>query len=253
MELCSLHPFDETLVPAFVAGITGEVPVGAGGAWPAGAIVEGRRALDLMQVGQDRGAFALTYAFARALAAKEASYVYPGLCLTAWEARVDRGVGMLLRPPARLFIDAGLDPRLGRALPTRLDLHRGTMGGAYVPARLMEELERQLDTRLERSVRRLIEAETDGVAAMGLMLEAARYARANGLALYEAMDVVGPDGEAPGIAGARVLLADKKRWDKATRSRLEKGAKPPKPPNFLRRFMDRTTFIGGGPDLGGGG
>lgn len=253
MERCSLHPFDESSVPAYVAGIAGETAVGVGETWPAAAILEGRRALELARAGGERGTFGFTFAFARALAGREPSFAHDGLCLTAWEARVDRGVGMLLRPPARLFIDAGLEPRLARALPTRIDLHRGTMGGAYVPARLMAELERQLEARLERSVRRLIESEADGVAAMGLMLEVARYASERGLALFEAIDVVGLDADAPGIAGARVLLADKRRWDKPTRQRLEQAAKPPQKPSVLRRLMGRKPDPSNTPFSTGGG
>jgi hypothetical protein len=240
MELCSLHPFEEASVPELVAALMSDSPIGANAsAWPAGAIVEAKRALDLLVAGNERGAFGLTYAFAKGLAARTPSFAHGGVCLTAWEARVDRGIGMLMRPPARLFIDAGLEPRLGRALPIRLDLHRGMMGGAYVPARLMSELDRLLDMRLERSVRRLIEAEADGVAVMGVMIEAVTYAKVNGMALYEAMDVVGPDGDAPGIPTARVVFADKRRIDKPLRARLEQAAKPSKKPGLWTRLTNR--------------
>jgi hypothetical protein len=240
MELCSLHPFDEAAIPEFVAAITGEKVAGANtNRWSAGVVVEGRRALELLEGDIDRGAFDLTYALARGIAAQHPTFAHAGVCLTTWEARVDRGVGMLMRPPARLLGEAGFDQSLARRLPIRLDLHRGMMGGAYIPARLIDDLDRQLDARLERSVRRLIEAEADAVAVMSLMLETAAYCKAERLGLYEAMDVVTADGEAPGLPSARIVLADKRRLDKAVRERLEQAAKPPKKPGLFAKLLHR--------------
>lgn len=240
MELCSLHPFEESAVSEFVSLATGAEPLGAtSGHWPAGTVLEARHAVEQIAAGDRRGPFALTFAMARGMAARTPIFVHAGISLTTWEARVDRGIGMLMRPPARLLIDAGMDPWIAHVLPIRLDLHRGTMGGAYVPARLMEQLDRLLDARLERSVRRLVDAEADAVAVMGLMIETVAYARANHMALFEAIDVVGDDGDAPGIPTARVVLADKRRLDKALRARIEQAAKPPKKPGLWSRLTHR--------------
>ena len=213
MELCSLHPFDEAAAHEFVQRVSGNVVI----ATSAGSanINAARGAIDSIAAVRDRGRYELTYAFARELAGLQPTYFHPGVSLTTWEARVDRGIGMLMRPPSRLFIDAGLEPSFARTLPIRLDVSRGMMGGAYIPARLTGELERLLEARLERSVRRLIEAEWDGVAVLGLMLEMAAFARSNRLAVYEAIDVVSPDGIVPGIPEGRVIAADKRRLDKA--------------------------------------
>jgi hypothetical protein len=126
------------------------------------------------------------------------------------------------------------------------------MGGAYVPARLMAEFDRLLEARLERSVRRLVEAEADGVEVMGLMMETVAYARANGLALFEAMDVVSADGDAPGLPSARIVVADKRRLDKALRHRLEQAAKPPKKPGLWSRLTHRGEQAPDDPFAGTG-
>lgn len=242
MELCSLHPFEESALTEFVALASGDESLGGGsGRWPAGTVVEARHALAQMAAGDSRGPFALTYALARGLAAQTPTFAHAGLSLTTWEARVDRGIGMLMRPPARLLIDAGLEPMIARKLPIRLDLSHGTMGGAYLPARLMEQLDRQLDGRLERSVRRLVEAEADALAVMGLMVEVVAYARANGLALFEAIDVVNDYGDALGIPTAQILLADKRRLDRGVRARIEVAAKPPKKPGLWARLIHRGS------------
>jgi hypothetical protein len=239
MELCSLHPFDESLANEFVQHVAGDVLISS--STVSANVDAGRGAIDAIAAGRDRGRYELTYAFARELAGRHPTYFHPGISLTTWEARVDRGVGMLMRPPSRLFIDAGIEPRLARELPIRLDLSRGMMGGAYIPARLTGELERMLDARLERTVRRLIEAEWDGVAVLGLMLEMAAYARSHGLAVYEAIDVVSPDGSVPGVPTARVISADRRRLDTPLRDRMERAAKPPKKPSRWARLRGRAA------------
>jgi hypothetical protein len=124
-------------------------------------------------------------------------------------------------------------------MPIRLDLGAGTMGGAHVPARLVPELRRQLEERAERLVRRLIEAELDGVAVLGLLLEATAYAEARGLGLYEALDVITPEAPEADPPGAVLLLPNRKRLDPALRRRLEEAAKPPKQPGLASRLFGR--------------
>lgn len=234
MELCSLHPFDEEAVREFVTRVEST------GGGERSSIELARRALQALERGEERGQYDLTYALAQELAARHPSFSAEGFSLTAWEARVDRGVGMLMRPPSRLLIDAGLQAALARSLPIRLDLSRGMMGGAFIPARLVPDLERLLDARLERMMRRLIEAEWNGVELLGLMFEAVSYARTHRLGIYEAMDVVGPAGDVPGVPAGRVLTADTRRLDKALRRRLEAAAKPPKKPGLLARLTRRA-------------
>jgi hypothetical protein len=245
MELCSLHPFDEAYVADFVRRLAdGESSLAnLRRGEPLGDAV---RALESIRRGEERGTYELTHALGRELAARHPSFAHPGISLTSWEARVDRGAGMLMRPPSRLFIDGGLDPAPARRLPIRLELSRGMMGGAYIPARLVPDFERLLQARLERTLGRLIEAEWEGVAVLGLMIELAEYASQRGLAIYEAMDIVTGDGDVPGIPGATVLLANRKRLDKSLRQRLETAAKPPKKPGLLARLTGR----GARPEIG---
>jgi hypothetical protein len=250
MEQTSLHPLDLDVVRAYVA-----MAMGSGGLDQ----IEGLdpnwgKQLDLMATdarrraatGDERGANALSYGLAQALAAVQPSFFHPGVSLTAWEARIDRGIGMLMRPPSRLFVEAGLDVVSARTMPIRLDLSRGMMGGAFVPARLIPDLARLLEARLERTMRRLIDAEFDGVAVMGLVFEAANYARRHGVGLYEAIDVVLPDAPEAMPPGARVIVAERRRIDPDLRRRLEAAAKPPKKPGLLARMLGRGARSGNG-------
>jgi len=244
MELCSLHPFDEAVAHDFLQRVTSVALVGTTGP-TAGNQIRARRAFEEIETGGERGRFELTLALARELAEHHPTFFQAGICLTSWEARVDRGIGMLMRPPSRLMIDSGIEPAVARSLPIRLDLSRGMMGGAYIPARLVPDLERLLEARLERTVRRLIEAEWDGVEVLGFMMELAAYAGGNGLAIFEAMDVITPDGDTPGISGARVISADRRRLDKELRQRLELAAKPPKKPGLWSRLRTRGAGTNG--------
>src|SRR4051812_44010475 len=135
MELCTLHPFDECAVAEFVSTIEND------------AILTTAR--DRLARGDQRGADQLTHALAQLLARREPSFYHPGLSLTGLEARIDRGVGMLLRPPARIFVEAGFDEQLARRLPIRLDLSKGMMGGAFIPARLVPSFSELIETKLE--------------------------------------------------------------------------------------------------------
>jgi hypothetical protein len=250
MELCSLHPFDLETVHRYVLSVTGQdgltAPSPHQETWWRWVIGEARRGYDRAVAGDGDGASALTYGLAQVLATQQPSFFCAGMSLTAWEARIDRGIGMLMRPPSRLFIDAGLDIAPARVLPIRLDLARGMMGGAFIPARLMPDLERLLDARIERVVRRLIDSDLDGVAVMGLMIEAARYARERGLGLYEAMDVITPSAPEALPPGAQVVIADRKRIEPSLRKRLEQAAKPPKKPGLLARVFGKPATSNGG-------
>jgi len=232
MELISLHPFDPDVASRYVrALVAGAPPDAAWGAWWNSAATA---AVDRAREGSEDAANQISLGLAYALAQEQPVFVHEGFGLTTWEARVDRGVGMLMRPPSRLFVDAGLDRQVVQAMPIRLDLQRGLMGGAYVPARLVGDLYELLDFRLDRMARRLHEAEYDAVALLGLMFEAGSYARERGLGLYEAIDAVG----AP-IPGMVVIEPDAKRLDRELRGRIEQAIKPQKGPGLLSRLLGR--------------
>jgi hypothetical protein len=247
MELCSLHPFDPGMVKTFVhlvqAGGEGQQGGLPPGPWSARLLAEARIGYGRARDGSEAGANAVSYALAQFLATNTPSFLLPGAGLTPIEARIDRGVGMLMRPPSRLLVDAGLDGVAARAMPIRLDLTRGLMGGAFIPARLVPDLHALLEKRLERFLRRFIEAEMDGVALVGALLAATEVAQANGWGLYEAMDVVTPDMPEADPPGSRVIVADRKALDKDLRKRLETAAKPPKQPGMIGRLLGR----GNGP------
>ncbi len=187
----------------------------------------------------EAGANAITAGLAQVLASRHPSYAQYGLGLTPLEARIDRGVGMLLRPPSRLFSDAGLDRAMARSMPIRLDLEGGMMGGAFIPARLIPGLEELIERRTARFLKRLAEAEMDNVAALGLLIEACRYAREAEMGLYEAINVIDPDEPRSWPPGATVITANRKRLDPHLRKRLEEAAKPPKRPNAFSRWLKR--------------
>ena len=242
-ELCTIHPFDPAVVIEYVRSVVDETAgvalVPAAPVWSAGLIERARQGYARAQTGNELGANAVSFGLAQLLATSQPTFFLPGAGLSHWEARIDRGIGMLLRPPSRLFGEAGLAQAAARAMPIRLDLGAGMMGGAHIPARLVPELQQLLETRTPRLVRRLIEAELDGVAILGLMMEVAAYAAGRGLGLYEALDVITPEAPEADPPGARVIAPNRKRLDRELRRRLEEAAKPPKKPGLAARLLGR--------------
>jgi len=235
MDVISLHPFDPVIAERYVAALNGrEPPQPTWTAWWSAALP---KALVQARVGDERAANRISLGLAWALAQAQPSYLIPGFGLSTWEARIDRGVGMLLRPPSRLFLDAGMDASTSRALPIRLDYQMGMMGGAYVPPRLVAQLHELLETQFERTVRRLIEAEYDPFVILGPVHEAIDRARLQGHGLFEALDAFGADGQ--GMPGMQVILADPKRMDKALRARIELARREPRKASLLARLLGR--------------
>jgi hypothetical protein len=234
LELVSLHPFDPEIATRYVGALKGErAPDAAWHSWWNPALPA---ALGGMALGSEEAANRISLGLAWALSGEHPAFVMVGFGLTTWEARVDRGVGMLLRPPSRLFVDAGLERGLLQEMPIRLDLHGGMMGGAWIPARLMDNLAELMDSRLERMARRLHEAERDPFPMIDLMNQAVEYARDRGMGLYEAQDAV---GSAP-VPGMRVIEpSDKKRMDPEVRQRIQAAITPEKKPGFFSRFFHR--------------
>ncbi len=237
MELVSLHPFDPAVARTYVQALRNETTVPA--SWKTWWNPALANAVDITRTGNERAANQVTYGLAQALATEQPVFAQDGCGFSIWEARIDRGIGMLMRPPSRIFSEAGLDKAAARVMPIRLDLQHGMMGGSYVPARLIPDLARMLDTHLERTARRMHEGEYDTMALLGLMLEAVTYARERDLGLYEAMDIVGPNGEA--LPGTVVIRADSKRIEPAIRTRIEAAIKPPKKPGLFARIFSRAS------------
>lgn len=238
----TLHPFDEQTVAAWVQVVTGERESDAafpGDPWTARFAARAREGYPAAMRGNETGANAITFGLAQALAGRYPVFVLPGATLTPWEARIDRGAGMLLRPPSRMFGEAGLPSAAARAMPIRLDPGMSMMGGAHIPARLAPQFLAQLEEREAKLLRRLTEAEMDAVPLYYTLLEAAAWAASRGLGLYEAVDVIVPDVPQSAPLGATVLFPDSRRIPKETRRRLEEAARPPRQPGLISRLLGR--------------
>lgn len=229
MELISLHPFDPAIADRYIHALQGRgEPDASWQAWWKPSLVD-----DVAGVaeGREDAANRITLGLAWALAGEHPVFAREGFGLTTWEARIDRGIGMLLRPPSRVFADAGMDRRSLQAMPIRLEVQAGMMGGAYVPPRLIDQMAEMLDQRLERLAKRMHDADYDPYAMLALIHEAVTYARERGLGLYEAQDAVG------GPVAMRVVEApDRKRMDPALRERIKAALTPEKRSLWSRLF-----------------
>lgn len=233
MELMSLHPFDPEVANWYVAALKGDVaPDQAWMPWWTSALPE---SVAEMAQGSEAAANRISLGLAWALASEYPSFVQTGFSLTTWEARVDRGIGMLMRPPAGLFGVAGLDRKSLLEMPIRLDmLGGGMMGGAYIPPHVMDKLVDVIESRLERMAKRLHDAENDPFAVLDLMRKAVSYAHGRGMGLYEAQDAIGPTS----IPGLQMVEADDpKHMDSALRERIEAAIEAEKKPGFFQRFF----------------
>jgi hypothetical protein len=246
-ELATLHPYDPAFVARYVAAVRGEMspdelPSG-NPAWMAREIERARQGYSRAVGGNEAGANAVSFELARVLGATEPVFYMPGLGFTQLEAKVDRGIGMLLRPPSRLFADAGLETNAARAMPIRIDAAGGMMGGAFIPPALTPQFHDLLEQRLDRLARRIAEAEMDAPALLGSLLDAAAYAAERGYGLVEAIDVFVPDVPESAPPGMRLVIPDRKRLDRDVRARLEEASRPPREPGVLARLFRR----GGAP------
>jgi hypothetical protein len=239
MEDCSLHPLDLEFVQRYVAALNSADVTWDGAPWSANVIDRARNEYVRAKEGNENSAIAVGFGLAQLLTQAQPTFFQSSLSFTTWEARIDRGIGMLIRPPSRFFSEAGLDQQAARAMPIRLDVNRGTMAGAFVPASLIDQLDEYLNTRLERIVKRMIHAELDAIPAMAQMFEAVKYAQAHGLGLYEAVDVISPSAPNSLPPGATVIEVDRKHIEPNLKKRLELAAKPTKQPNRLSRLIRR--------------
>ena len=245
MQPSALHPFDPTIATAFVEAVSGN-DTNLPGVDPVLAdciIASARSGVERARAGQVRGYHELTGAFGQLAAAQHPSFAHDGLSFTAWEAQIDRGAGMLLRPPARLLIDAGLDPAIGRKLEIRLDFTLGHMGGAWIPPKNVPLLAALLEDRFERLVKRLVAADFDPYPYMSLIIEAVDYAQSRELGLYETLGVVLADEPASVPVGGSLIAYDKKRINPELRQRIEIASRPPKTPGRLARLLGKGKQV----------
>lgn len=217
MNEIALHPFHEDDALHLIREQWAAVP---------------QRTLASLRDGRESAANDISAALALALAERTPPVLTPDLGLTGWEAMVDRGLGMYLRPPARLFTDAGIPQTDVAAMPIRLDAQGGMMAGAWVPARLVPAVADVLDARLERIAKRLADAERDPFALIGAMELAVRYARQHELALLESTQVIVPPM-------AVILPPERKKMDAALRDRIQIAIEGEKKPGIFSRLLGR--------------
>ena len=241
MQLASIHPIDHGVAAAFVSALSTPrrdlgVPAIDGTLWLRERLESARIGLAQAREGREPGANALSLALAQVLAAAQPSFVHEGLSLTTLEATVDLGVGMLLRPPSRLFMELGVPTDAARTMPIRIDASAGMMGGAFMPANLVPRFGDLLRERDVRFVRRLQDSGFDGVGVYGFLMEMASYAAERRMGLLEAVDAVVPDAPRLNPPGTRIVMVDRSRMDRETVQRLTLSLRPPK-----RSFLDRIT------------
>lgn len=230
MDRYSLHPFPDTATRAYLDLIersrTGDASVATENSTPFWF----RRLVSTSNPKPND----VSFGFVAWLATQQPSFAATGLGLSPWEARIDRGSGMLLRPPSRLFVDAGLDVALARRMPIRIAAGDTMMAGAWVPPRAVDAYAERLDRLFDRSIRRLVDAELDAVTMMGLMTEAVTYARDRGMGLIEAIDLIDPTDARSWPTGANVIA---RPTDRALVARIEEATRPPKQPGLIRRLL----------------
>ena len=242
-EFVTLHPYDPVFVARYVVAVTGSLPPAAllpgAPAWAEREIDRAQRGYARALDGHEAGANAVSHGLARMLATTEPVFVLPDAGFTQLEARIDRGIGMLLRPPSRLFADAGMPIPAARAMPIRLDAAGGTMGGAHIPPALTPQFRDFLEQRMDRLALRLAESELDAPAYVAALMEAAAYAADRGLGLVEAIDVMVPGMPESEPPGARLIIPDSRRLAPDLRKRLQEASRPPKEPGLLARLFGR--------------
>jgi hypothetical protein len=237
MEFCTLHPINEQHVKAYVEQATSLVSPEVRDALWSGSRASSRGSNRPARL-TERQSQEVSFALAQVLARQYPVFAADGLSLTTWEARVDRGLAMLIRPPARLLAEAGIDPAVVRGMPIRLDLTFGMMGGAYLPARLIPEAEVLLERNLRRSVRRMTDADMDAQQLQAMMIEAVRYARSNSVGLFEAIGLVDPYDSATWPTTMMVRAAP---TDQELVERIAQAAKPDPKPGLLSRLRGRIV------------
>lgn len=224
MELITLHLYDPAIASQYVAALQEQ-------AEPTWSWWDPQLPA-LLKKSDELAANQISTGLVRAMADVHPTFHKHGCGLTPWEAQFDRGIGMLMRPPARVFVDNGVHPLLVATMPIRLDLHGGIMGGVWVPPHLIDKLDELIDSRLELWAKRIHEAELDPYPLLATLQLATEAAKAHGLGLIEAINVLGPNDRV-------VETPEKKRMNPDFRARVEKALEPEKKPGFMGRLFGK--------------
>lgn len=226
MQLISMHLYSPEIATRYVQALRGE------GTPPWSWWEDNLREL-VKQPLDELSANRISTGLALAMADEHPTFHYEGFGLTPWEALIDRGVGMLMRPPARVFVDNGVHPLFVGSMPIRLDLQGGIMAGAWIPPHLIEKLDQLVELRLELWAKRLHEAESDPYPLLATMRMVTDAAKSSGLGLIEAINILPPN--------ARVVEAPiRKKMDPELRARIDAALADEKQGLMGRLFGKRS-------------
>lgn len=226
MQLITVHMYSPDIAEQFVRALRGDT-VPDWSWWDSDLPDLVKKPLD------ENSANRITTALARAMAEANPTFHLEGFGLTPWEAMIDRGIGMLMRPPARVFVDNDIHPLIVHSMPIRLDLQGGIMGGAWIPPHLVEKLDELVDKRLELWAKRLQEAEHDPYPMLATMRMAVDQAKSSGLGLIEAINILEP--------GTQVIeTPQKKKMDPALRARIDAALQEEKQSLIDKLFRKRS-------------
>ena len=208
MQLTCLHLYSPDIATSYIQSLRGE-------STPEWSWWQPDLATLMTDEVNEAEASRLTGGLALAMADRYPTFHAEGCGLTQWEAMIDRGIGMLMRPPARIFVDHGHNPYLIDKMPIRLDMQGGfPMGGAWIPPHLVPKLHEMIEQRLDLWAKRIQEAEMDPYQMLGTLYLATEAALKEGLGLMESSDILSP--------GTPVIQApERKKMDPEFRSRIQ--------------------------------
>lgn len=215
MHQVCLHLYSPDIATHFIQSLRGE-KAPAWSWWQADLPEFITREISEMEANRLTGGIVL------AMAEQFPTFYFNSTSLTHWEAMIDRGIGMLMRPPARIFVDHGHNPYLIDKMPIRLEMQGGfPMGGAWIPPHLVPRLHEMIDKRLETWAKRINDAEMDPYPMLTTIHMATEEAMKRGLGLIESMDVLPP-------GSTIVQTPNRKQMDPAIRERIDLALKEEK-------------------------
>ncbi len=218
MQLISVHLYDPEVATTYVRALQGETSPD----WP---WWQSDMPALIHQVMEESAANRISTGLALAMADLHPPFATEGFGLPPWEAQCDRGIGMIMRPPARAFVDNGVHPLITGKMPIRLDLQGGIMAGAWIPPHLIGHLDELIENRVERWAKRIHDAEMDPYPLLITMRMATDVAIRTGLGQIEAINIIGPDTRI-------VEIPTRKKMDAAFRARIDTAIMPEKKGRF---------------------
>ena len=227
MQLISLHLYSPDLATDYIRALRGETAPTWD--WWQQDLVE-----KMEEEVSEADACRVTGGMAMLMADSFPSFHADGAGLTQWEAMIDRGVGMIMRPPARIFVDHGHNPYLIDKMPIRLDLQGGfPMGGAWIPPHLIPKLHEMIEQRMDLWAKRIQEAEMDPYQMLGTLQLATDAAMKDGLGLMESSDILPP--------GTPVIQSpERKKMDPGVRNRIDAALQEEKQSLMDRLFKRKS-------------